>query len=159
VRLVGMPGWSRLKVKKNGNVIVTERKKMMTPRRPDPSEWTALSQAFPNLVQNDVWITDMPTNAYNCIAWALGYTDRWINPPADLGDFEKLFLASPLYTNVLPAEDSRASADGYRLSAMTHASRFHGGSWTSKLGASFRITHNRKGVTGALYGQIVVSFS
>lgn len=131
----------------------------MTLRRPNTEEWKRLSGAFPNLVQNDVWITDEPTPTYNCIAWALGFTDRWINPPAGQSDFEKLFLASPLYSKVLPAGDGGASSDGYKLSAMTHASRLHAGSWTSKLGASFRITHNRSGVTGAVYGQIVVSFS
>lgn len=131
----------------------------MTPRRPTTVEWNQLSSYFPNLVKDDVWITDDPTRVYNCIAWALGYTDRWINPPEKQADFEALFLSSPLYSKVLPAEDSTATSDGYKLGVMTHASRFFNGSWSSKLGESFRITHNRKGVTGNIYGQISVSFS
>ena len=136
---------------------------MAFPRKPKPAEWTSLVRDFPNLIESDVELLGPSTSTYNCIAWALGYTDRWINPPAAQGDFVELFLgdARPRhYTKELPALDPKARCDGYKdATEMTHASRIDGEVWSSKLGSDFLISHNRSGVTGSLYGSIVVSFS
>lgn len=135
---------------------------MPYPRPPTDEEWSRLHTSFPNLVRANVMLEGPATNTYNCIAWALGYTDRWINPPASRDDFIALFL-SPVhprgYDVVLPARDGNALCDGYRAAHMTHASRKDGATWSSKLGRTERISHNRLGVEGVLYGQVDVSFA
>ena len=135
---------------------------MPYPRQPTQQEWDFLSQAFPNLTRNSVLVTDGATPVYNCIAWALGYTDRWINPPNPIHNFNALFLsASPRgYTHQLPALDGSATCDGFGNSDldMKHASRKDSNTWSSKLGPNIRITHNRQGLNGALYGEILVSY-
>src|SRR6185295_6560502 len=94
------------------------------PRRPTAPEWADLSGAFPALVQADVWITDEPDplRPYNCIAWSLGYTDRWINPPQPRAAFIQLYRDHGY--RVIPALAPDAEIDGWELDgAMTHGSR------------------------------------
>ncbi|MBC6471424.1 MAG: hypothetical protein GDA48_00070 [Hormoscilla sp. GM102CHS1] len=64
-----------------------------------------MSREFPHLTRNSVMVTDGATLTYNCIAWALGYTDRWINPPNPIANFNNCFLSgSPRgYTQELAA--------------------------------------------------------
>lgn len=130
----------------------------VVPRAPTEEEWIDLVADFPHLVQEDVVVTGEATFQYNCIAWSLGITNRWINPPQPLSAFEALYA---LYGYV-PTHGSPAIIDGWRsYGEMTHGSRVSAmvGLWESKLGASLRITHARDGVRGDLYGEIVVSFT
>src|SRR5262245_46768462 len=89
------------------------------PRRPTPPEWAEISGTFPALNQADVWITDDPTWVYNCIAWSLGYTDRWINPPQPRAAFDYLYVHDHGY-RIVPALAPDAEIDGWELDgAMT----------------------------------------
>jgi hypothetical protein len=137
------------------------------PRPPTPAEWAQLSGWFPGLVRGNVWITDNPTPVYNCIAYSLGYTDRWINPPQPLGPFQALYNGQGHAT--LAAGAGNANIDGWALppggpgiTQMTHGSRrstsMPGSLWESKLGSSYRITHGRPELTGNAYGRVVTSF-
>jgi len=135
------------------------------PRRPTDPEWLQLSGWFPLLVRDDVWITAEPTATYNCIAWSLHFTDRWINPPQPLANFDQLYVDFGYQLTVAHAAD--ALIDGWATGAalaldMTHASRLYqdaGPLWESKLGQSWRITHGRDQLdTPALYGTVVTSF-
>jgi hypothetical protein len=102
------------------------------------------------------------TPLYNCIAWSLGYADRWINPPQPLAAFQQLYIyhGHP----VMWATDPQASIDGYSHfgGPMTHASRVsHANApfWESKIGQAWRITHGRIGhLAGQDYGFIETSF-
>jgi hypothetical protein len=132
------------------------------PRQPTDQEWNQLHTYFPNLDRDSVTIMDEPTGVYNCIAWALGYDDRWINPPNNIADFNALFLGDhPAgYTEILSAASDDAIGDGWGIDTndMQHGSRIVDGNWESKLGPSYRITHNRDGVRGDIYGDILVSY-
>lgn len=140
----------------------------MPPRRPTATEWAQLSSWFPGLTQGNVWITDDPTDRYNCIAFSLLFTDRWINPPQPLNAFQQLYNSYAHPT--LPAGAANARIDGWAtppngptITQMTHGSRTTTtnmpGLWESKLGESYRITHGRGELTGNLYGRVVTSFS
>ncbi|MBC6420902.1 MAG: hypothetical protein GDA38_04620 [Hormoscilla sp. SP12CHS1] len=122
-----------------------------------------MSREFPHLTRNSVMVTDGATLTYNCIAWALGYTDRWINPPNPIANFNNCFLSgSPRgYTQELAALNPHATCDGFGHSDndLTHASRKDSDRWSSKLGPYLCITHNRQGLNGATYGQILVSYN
>lgn len=136
----------------------------MAPRLPTTSEWNSLSSSFPGLTQANVWITDAPTPVYNCIAFSLGRTDIWINPPQPLATFQALYNGVPYNHPTAPVVAPGAAIDGWSLpSEMTHGSRVNTankpGLWESKLGSSYRITHGRPELSGNVYGQIVTSFN
>lgn len=138
----------------------------MPPRLPTVPEWDVLSHEFPGLTQANVWITDEATWDYNCIAFSLGITDQWINPPQPLWAFQTLYGAHNHPT--LPAEDAQAQIDGWArpeigpIADMTHGSLVNSaavpGVSESKLGSSFRITHGREELKGGVYGRTVTSF-
>src|SRR5262249_35669396 len=48
--------------------------------------------AFPNLLSN-YEVLDHSTKhySYNCIAWSIGITDRWVWPGAKMSDFDRLY--------------------------------------------------------------------
>jgi len=140
------------------------------PRPPTPSEWAALHNDYPNLVQADVWVTGEPTSTYNCIAFSLGYTDRWIDPNSPLAAFQVQYQGYGFAV----ANYSGAKVDGWgapasgptKGSSMKHGSRLSPdpqfsakGLWESKLGGTERITHGRDQLTGTLYGNILTSFT
>jgi len=139
----------------------------MTP--PTPSQWNALLASFPNLTFGTVFITDNPTPVYNCIAYSLGYTDRWINPPQPLAPFQQLYMNNG--HAVLPTGANNATIDGWgtpqngpAITSLTHGSRTSTSSpgstlWESKLGAEWRITHARNGLVSNVYGRQVTSFN
>lgn len=129
----------------------------VVPRDPTDAEWIDLVDDFPHLVRDNVVVTGEATYLYNCISWSLGITNRWINPPQPLSNFEALYALH----GYVPAHGAPALVDGWRsYGEMTHGSRVSArvGLWESKLGASLRITHARDGLRGELYGDIVVSF-
>ncbi len=55
----------------------------------DP-EWTFLHPIFPNLVRAETSKTGDEDKDYNCIAWALGITTEWVDPPESQADFTQL---------------------------------------------------------------------
>jgi hypothetical protein len=115
--------------------------------------WTGLIGCFPQLTKEHVWITDECTDTYNCIAWSLGYTDRWINPTSPSA------ILSDDYQDegctAVPYADPDAYIDAwYQFDAAqsidegTHGSTKYvgeksnaelAGLWESKLGSSFRL--------------------
>lgn len=46
-------------------------------------EWDRAVGLYPNLADHraDCLKMDGPTKLYNCIAWSMGSTTEWINPP------------------------------------------------------------------------------
>jgi hypothetical protein len=54
------------------------------------AEWRFISNASPLIInsRDECRKTDEADTFYNCLAWALGFTDRWINPPQPQAVFE-----------------------------------------------------------------------
>ncbi len=107
-------------------------------RRIEAREWPRLRDEFTVIGQ--------PTRAYNCIAWSIGVTDRWMWPGPRVADFDALYAKSG-FTRIgrldygwKAGEDkivlyATLQPDG-RVKACTHAARqMADGSWTNKLGA------------------------
>ena len=46
---------------------------------------------FPNLNVAQVVVTDNATSAYNCIAWTVRITNRWIWPGGSLAHFDAFY--------------------------------------------------------------------
>lgn len=132
------------------------------PRRPTEPELAQLQGYFPQLSPANVWITAEPTGVYNCISYSLGITNRWINPPQPLANFQALYNNPPYNHPTVPAGDPSAAIDGWATDQMTHGSRtstsLSAPLWESKLGSWFRITHGRSELTGNTYGHVVTSF-
>lgn len=134
-------------------------------RRLTQEEKTILKEVFPSLNVNTLYVTDEATSVYNCIAFSMGLTNTWINPEMSLDMFRLQYLyAQELYgapSNFVPLGPLMGSAvDGWGLSTyeMAHASAWQDGEWQSKLGEYLRITHEREGLEGEVYGKIWVSF-
>ncbi|HLJ34209.1 MAG TPA: hypothetical protein VKU38_11180 [Ktedonobacteraceae bacterium] len=139
--------------------LLTDKGKVM--RRPlTNSEWGNLKSQFPQLDRNNVTVIDDSENIknYNCIAWALGCADRWFAPPVVLSAFKDWFGDRGASARISSAN---AGIDGWGLKpdSMEHTSRsWQNDSWTSKLGSDLCITHDRQGLTGGVYGNILTSF-
>lgn len=135
---------------------------------PSQEEWLDIAADFPSLNRANVLITGPETPTYNCIAYSLGRTDIWINPPRTLPQFEGLYNGAPYSHPTKPAGAPDAHIDGWAnppvgpsITEMRHGSKVYGPNpalWESKLGASYRITHGRDELTSTLYGRIVTSF-
>lgn len=140
----------------------------MAPRRPTSAEWQKLVGVFPKLTKDNVWITGEPTSVYNCIAFSLGITNKWINPPQPLSAFQELYQDPPYNHPVVVTGGATAGIDGWatpaigpEIKSMTHGSKkstVKTGLWESKLGKSFRITHGRNELVSSVYGRVVTSF-
>jgi hypothetical protein len=129
--------------------------------------------SFPRLLSN-FEVVAAPTRAYNCIAWSLGYQDRWLNPvtssaPNRLAGMDRLYAQQgyrrlrgldfsyrPGYQKVVVYA---TLADG-AINKVTHAAiQSADGAWTSKLGESPRIKHlYPDDVAGGLYGALVAVY-
>ena len=109
---------------------------------------------LPNV--GDYRITSEYDASYNCFAWALGDTSRWIDPtdpntwPSELATESAVPTLFELFRNAgyAPCEDG-ALQDGHEKVAIyaldgepTHAARqLDTGRWTSKLGKQEDIEH------------------
>ncbi|MFO0844380.1 MAG: hypothetical protein U0797_18620 [Gemmataceae bacterium] len=124
--------------------------------------------SFPRL-GDDFEVLAPASAAYNCIAWALGRSDRWVWPvppgqPVSVGDFDALFSAHG-YRRVGPLNyDPQAGHDKLVLYAKrnefgeaepTHCARqLADGSWSSKLGRLPLIRHlHPDDIDGGTYGE------
>jgi hypothetical protein len=102
------------------------------------------------------------TKGYNCIAWSIGVTDRWVWPGETVADFDRLY-GQEGYRRVkglpLALEENRDRIVLYGKTVdgtvkATHAARqLEDGSWSSKLGAAPLIRHlDARDVDGVAYG-------
>lgn len=149
----------------NPNELTTRAASMR--RVPTQAEKDNLKKDFPNLDVNNISVTGEATGTYNCIAYSMGITNKWIDPESFYNDFiEQYKNAKTLYGSSCnyeqtSTEGSNATVDGWGTSSidMTHGSVvYSSGTWESKLGRYLRITHKRSELSGTLYGRILVSF-
>lgn len=128
-----------------------------------------IRQDLPNLTNQNHFITSPQSYDYNCIAWAFGIDNRWIDPTIpDFWPFQAV-STNPLQAMVLAFEDkgyeqcdSPDSEAGYIKVAiyvgpggLRHAAlQLESGNWTSKLGNLEDIQHDTLEVLeGEEYGQ------
>ena len=149
----------------NPNELTTRAASMR--RVPTQAEKDNLKKDFPNLDVNNISVTGEATGTYNCIAYSMGITNKWIDPESFYNDFieqyknAKTLYGSSCYYEQTSTEGSNATVDGWGTSSidMTHGSVvYSSGTWESKLGRYLRITHKRSELSGTLYGRILVSF-
>jgi len=125
--------------------------------------------------QNSLKTSD-PTLDYNCLAWAIGRTDVWMDIPNYFQPFlnlepSTLDHSAKGYASLLETEfgfvecDSSNMEDGHQKVALyekdgdwTHiAVQLAGGKWSSKLGGLEDITHDSVDVlAGGQYGHAVI---
>jgi hypothetical protein len=130
------------------------------PRSPTLKDKNKLLRYFPKL-KDGFKITDEETWRYNCIAWSLGFTDRWILPAHPLLAFIEQYKNSGCEEYPLLSSSANIDcwAESWNHNETTHGSKKYDSSmWESKCGASFRITHGRTELESAKYGEIVASF-
>lgn len=132
---------------------------------------------FPRLATGDHFELTSPwDHRYNCIAHAAGDSDHWWEPPGDM-------LRGVYWPPEAPAERTVQAyvqafmTEGYTLTlsselepgkekiaifasagVATHAARqLSDGTWTSKLGKGYDISHDRvEDVGGSVYGEVTV---
>lgn len=130
-----------------------------------------LEVAFPALAGSGYSVTSQSSEAYNCLAWAAGETQRWWWPdpmgvsywPEGVPREETLsaFLAayatlgySPT-TATAPEPNIGKVAIYARSGIPTHAARqLPSGRWTSKLGQAEDIEHDLPALVGGIYGDV-----
>lgn len=129
-----------------------------------------IETVFPKIKDAGYKVISPKDEKYNCIAWAAGRNDVFINPdpdyfwPPDLPYSTKLEVIIKLYEayGYVTCDDEKYE-EGFEKIAIyvtqntdnvTHAARqMKSGRWTSKLGSYKDIEHNRlDGLTGSDYG-------
>lgn len=140
-------------------------------------ETKMITQWFPALLQDPAFrITSPDTRDYNCIAWALGYNNRWIWPimkaqrEDDMLWFNDIEISerTEVFLQFFQSQGYRIcenndNAHGYDIIALyeldgkvTHATRrLNNGLWTSKLGPWHDIQHSTPySLEGNIYGKV-----
>jgi hypothetical protein len=139
-------------------------------RDPSPAETADAGAKYPNLQNGDWCVTGPATDVYNCIAWTIGVTNRWVwdevdaagdnNGTVSVSDFDAFYGARGL----TPAVGSPANpqiALFANSTGPTHAARVSSSScggtqmFESKRGKNIRILHVVTQLEGGIYGNIV----
>ncbi len=125
-------------------------------------ETAELRKTFPHLGR-DYELLSPATKNYNCIAWWIGVTNKWVWPGEKVADFDRLYGTNG-YQRIGVLDYSRKAGldkivlygkrKGDGAWAATHGARqLADGSWSSKLGALPLIRHLEPGdVDGDCYG-------
>ena len=126
---------------------------------------------FPRLADSDVSITSPETGEYNCIAWAAGDVDNWWWPRGfsywplgiprtnHLDSFISAFTG--LRYELCDSGDYQEGIEKIAIYAkgpsVTHMARqLPSGHWTSKLGESVDVEHEKlEALEGSDYGAVV----
>src|SRR5262245_60673876 len=112
---------------------------------------------FPSLNVNQAVVTGEVSTVYNCIAWTVGFADRWLWPGSALANFNAFYRGFGL----VRAGVGPIAAWGHSTSSMTHGSISgpgHGPRWESKCGGDLRIQHGLGELAGSLYGRVLAFY-
>ncbi len=130
-----------------------------------PKLWHTYQTKFPNL---NVEIVERFTNAYNCIAYSIGVTDRWVWTEVDLnedgtatyGEFVAFYAKHGLVPTSFKEEATVALYGFRRFNGaidVKHASRKRGNHWESKMGQGGIIRHRSlDAFDGSPYGDLLL---
>ena len=136
-------------------------------RNPTPAEAATMPADFPRLVSGNWCITAPPTPTYNCYAWSVGISSRWVETEVDtagngngtleFSDFDAFYARFGLRP-ILACDPAAQVALYAKGSAPQHAARRHtascGYAFESKLGKDFRMVHDVYELEGPLYGNL-----
>lgn len=126
-------------------------------RQMTAAEMTRFRGYFPNLNVNAAVVTDGISSVYNCIAWTVGVTNRWLWPGTSLANFDTFYRGF----GFVRAGDGPVAAWGHSSANMTHGSISgpgHGPRWESKCGQDLRIQHGLGELVGSSYGRVVAFY-
>ena len=126
-------------------------------RQMTPAEKIRFKGYFPGLNVNAAVVTDNATPAYNCIAWTVGVTNRWLWPGSTLANFDTFYHGF----GFVRAGNGPVAAWGHSTTNMTHGSisgSGHGPRWESKCGPDLRIQHGLAELVGSSYGRVVAFY-
>jgi hypothetical protein len=132
-------------------------------------------ELFPELAVTGYRITSSIDTQYNCVAWALGFTQKWWWPESDEDDTSFWPAAVPNVANVNAFEAlfqwmgySPTSDEGHRPwidklalfvdseGEPSHVARqLPNGKWTTKLGELEDIEHELRALEGSEYGTVI----
>ena len=109
------------------------------------------------------------TMQFNCIAWSLGFTDRWINPPESIQGCDNLYGQLGFRRINVPDYRLHAGVDKVVLYAKQrpdgswapmHAARqLPDGTWSSKMGGGQLVRHwHPDDQSGPAYGIAVALY-
>jgi hypothetical protein len=122
-----------------------------------PAEKQRFRGYFPSLDVDRAVVTGEISMVYNCIAWTVGVTDRWLWPGSSIADFDTFYRAF----GFVRAGDGTIAAWGHSIANMTHGSITgpgHGARWESKCGGDLRIQHGLNELVGSSYGRVVAFY-
>ncbi|HSS22523.1 MAG TPA: DUF4157 domain-containing protein [Pyrinomonadaceae bacterium] len=131
---------------------------------------SSLRSIFPQLKTGEYCVTAPATSKYNCFAWSVGDTSKWLDNEVDTvhgnnngkleySDFDSMYAKRGLKP-VIGSTPSDPQVALYGIGAdPTHAARRRSdlgcGNFESKLGASVRITHYPQDLEGGtVYGNV-----
>ena len=103
-------------------------------RKMTTAETARFKGYFPKLNVSRAVVTGASTKGYNCIAWTVGVTTRWIWPGAHISDFDRFYNK---FLEYVRSSNGPVAAWGHGHSSMTHAcisGPIHGPRWESKVG-------------------------
>jgi hypothetical protein len=141
-------------------------------RDPTSGEKTFLSGKFPNLVSGNWCVSAPATPTYNCFAWSIGNTSKWIDKEVDtvygdndgtleFSDFDDFYSVEGALTPVTNATPADPEVVLYgKGGEPTHAAAKSAtpcgfATVESKLGEYVRIIHNARELEGgSVYGDI-----
>jgi hypothetical protein len=112
---------------------------------------------FPSLNVDAVVVTGKSTNAYNCISWTVGVTNRWLWPGPTIQQFDTFYRQ----LGFVKVGNGQIAAWGQSTSNMTHGSISgpgHGPRWESKCGHDLRIQHGLGELAGSTYGRVLAFY-
>ena len=126
-------------------------------RKMTSAEKKRFKKYFPKLDVNKALVSGAATRKYNCIAWTVGVTTRWIWPGSNLSDFDKFYKSK----GFIRASNGPVAAWGHKKTDMTHgciSGAGHGRRWESKCGSDLRIQHGLDELVGASYGRVIAFY-
>ena len=127
-------------------------------RKMTAAEKKRFKNYFPKLDVNRAVVTGAATRQYNCIAWTVGVTTRWIWPGAHISNFDRFYNSR----GHVRASNGPVAAWGHGPSSMTHAcisGPGHGPRWESKCGRDLRIRHGLDELLSSSYGRVVAFYN
>jgi hypothetical protein len=138
-------------------------------RDPTSAETADAQSKYPNLTSGDWCVTGEATKSYNCIAWTVGVTNRWVWDEVDtagdgdgkvsVSDFDH-FYDGHGYKPAVGSPSDATIALFSKTSGPTHAARVSslscGGTtmFESKRGENIRIAHTITQLEGGFYGNV-----
>lgn len=121
------------------------------------AEKQRFARLFPALDVDLAVVTGEFNPAYNCIAWTVGITTRWVWPGGSIAAFDAFYQGF----GFIQAGDGPVAAWGLSTTHMTHgciSGPGHGPRWESKCGADLRIQHGLGELVGSSYGRVLTFY-